>query len=239
MNIPEVTVKKMKIVKAFKPANCGVDNDKLYVEFEQESSVNIIHRFKRNLAAGLRIFPWFHPALYPRFKALDDKAYQLRKVEFPHHQTDIRYDSHDIALYKRLDKNHKWQKVTVDGLPDICFDPDLLTKPTGTPPKGRARLSSKRKRDSANSDGEEVCNKNLRLPIGDAQKHLVQQNDHDASPVSGESSKTDEGQITDLHAFSPASPAPPKHSMISTTTGTLSKLIQPKLSLKPIKKGFQ
>ena len=59
------------------------------------------------------------------------------------------------------------------------------------------------------------------------------------SSVPVQAPKSDEGQFTDLHAFSPARPAPPKHSMISTTTGALSKLIQPKLNLKPVHKGFQ
>ena len=58
------------------------------------------------------------------------------------------------------------------------------------------------------------------------------------SSVPAQTVKSDQGQFTDLHAFSPARPAPPKHSMISTTTGALSKLIQPKLNLKPVQKDF-
>ena len=191
MNIPLATVNKMKIIKAFRPVNSGPDNDKLYVEFAHESSVKIVHRFKRNLAAGLRIFLWFHPALYPRFKALDEEAYQLRKVKLPHHQTDIRYETNDIGLYKRLDKSHRWQKVSVEGLPEVCFDPDLLTEPCGSRPKGRARLNSKRKRESENSDEEEVCIKNSKLPNVD---HKVDGSSKDIEPaapapiVSGETS---------------------------------------------------
>ena len=97
MNIPPSTVAKMKIVKVFKPATAD-ETDRLYVEFVEESSVNILNRYRRNLAAGLRIFPWFPPALYPTFKALDDKSYQIRKVRKPFHQADIRYEANDIAL---------------------------------------------------------------------------------------------------------------------------------------------
>ena len=56
MNIPETTVAKMTIVRVFRPAS-NEDNEKLYVEFENEASVNIVHRYKKNLAPGLRIFP--------------------------------------------------------------------------------------------------------------------------------------------------------------------------------------
>ena len=135
MNIPETTVtKNMSIVRVFRPAS-NEDNEKLYVEFENEASVNIVHRYKKNLAQGLRIFPWFSPALYARFKALSDEAYQIRKVRQPFHQTDIRYESTDIALYKRIDRTYRWQKCEVEGLPDICIDPDLLTRPSDTPPR--------------------------------------------------------------------------------------------------------
>ena len=118
----------MKIIRVFKPATLE-DTDRIYVEFENEMSVKIVNRYRRNLAAGLRIFPWFPPALFPRFKALDEESYQLRKVKEPFHQTDIRYEHDDIVLYKRLDKSHRWQKVEVKNLPDLCLDSDLMHGP--------------------------------------------------------------------------------------------------------------
>ena len=146
-------------------------NEKLYVEFENEASVNIVHRYKKNLAQGLRIFPWFPPALYTRFKALSDEAYQIRKVRQPFHQTDIRYESTDIALYKRIDRTYRWQKCEVEGLPDICIGPDLLTRPSGTPSNGRAEVL-------------------------DLQGELVPT----PSSFPAQTVKSDQGQFTDLHA---------------------------------------
>ena len=79
----------MKIVKVFKSHN-PEEADKLYVEFEEENSVNILNRYRRNLSSEQRIFHWFPHAIYARYKALDDVSYQLRKVQKPFHQCDIR-----------------------------------------------------------------------------------------------------------------------------------------------------
>ena len=152
MSIPKSTLDKMKIIRAFRPAT-SAESDKLYVEFESEISANVVRRYRTNLAPGVRIFPWFSPALYERYKALEEEAYQLRKVKSPSHQTNIRYEVNDIALYKRLDRNHRWTKVEVSGLPNIVLDPDFLVKPSGGA-SGRRRLNSKRKRNSSNDDVE-------------------------------------------------------------------------------------
>ena len=76
---PSALSTKMKITRVFKPATLE-DTERIYVEFENEMNVKIVNRYRRNLAVGLRIFPWFPPAQFPRFKALDDESYQLRKV---------------------------------------------------------------------------------------------------------------------------------------------------------------
>ena len=52
MNIPTSTLNKMKIIRVFKPATVE-DTDRIYVEFENEMSVKIVNRYRRNLAAGL------------------------------------------------------------------------------------------------------------------------------------------------------------------------------------------
>ena len=253
MNIPESTVTKKKIVKAFKPANTE-ETEKLYVEFEDESSVNILNRYRRNLAAGLRIFPWFPPALYPRFKALDDESYQIRKVRQPFHQTDIRYEGNDIVLYKRLNKSYRWEKAEVLGLPEVCLDPALIVRPTTTPPRGRNRTNSKRKRSPSGTsalEDDSHSSKNPRLPAqqeieeekkdeeteenNDAEKQ-VKTDDVDTENLANVKSK-DAGQFTEHISYSPARPAPSKHSMITTTPGHLSKLKQPKLSYKPLQQS--
>ena len=206
-------------------------------------SVNILNRYRRHLAAGLRIFPWFPPALYPRFKALDDEAYQIRKVRQPFHQTDIRYEANDIALYKRLNKSYRWEKVEVLGLPDVVLDPALLTRPSSTPPRGRNRISSKRKMSPSRSPAnDQHASKNPRLPA----QIETEPDKIDETEVNNESEDpkidvkvdtgiasphlNDAGHFTEHHSYSPARPAPSKHSMITTTPGHLSKLKQPKLN---------
>ena len=241
MNIPTSTLEKMKIERVFKPATLE-ETDRIYVQFESEMSVKIVNRYRRNLAAGLRIFPWFPPALFSRFKALDDESYQLRKVRKPPHQTDIRYEEDDIALFKRLDKSHRWQKVEVKNLPNICLDPDLLVRPTSTPPRGRSRISSKRKRSNSRSPvKDQQVSKTPRVPNSEHSEKEKTDTEEVKSDRNDESEKVDKnddiGQFTKHHSYSPARPAPSKHSLITTTPGILSKLKQPKLNYKPVQKS--
>ena len=227
MNIPKTTLDKMKITRAFRPSN-NDDSDKLYVEFEDETSADIVRRYRLNLAPGVRIFSWYPPGLYQRYKALEEEAYRLRKVIEPYHQTDIRYESADIALYKRLDRNHRWQRVQVKGLPAIVFDPDLLVKPSGGA-LGRARLNSKRKRNSSNED--ENSSKNIR-PSSSPENNISESADQisTAEAAIDQTSTIDIGRYTEHHAYSPARIAPSKHSLITTTPLNFSKLKQPTLN---------
>ena len=227
MNIPETTVEKMKIVKAFKPSTAE-DTDRLYVEFEDESSVKILNRYKRNLSPGQRVFPWIPHSLYLRFKAIDDIAYQIRKVHQPFHQTDIRYEATDIAPYKRLNKSRRWEKVELHDLPDVCLDPTLLVTPSTTPPRGRSR-QPKRQRSSSRSPVEEnQATKTPRLnpTNNDESEREIIENPVEKSP------EMDFGNVTETLSFSPANPAPPKHSMIKTAPGHIPLLKQSKLAYK-------
>ena len=139
-------------------------------------------------------------------------------------------------------------------LPDICLDPDLLAEPSSTPPRGRIRASSKRKRSGSGSPA--LACKTPRLPTPKINDEIktnteeikdAEENNTEGVEIVGElnpsTSNADVGQFTEHHSYSPARPAPSKHSMITTTPGILSKLKQPKLNYKPIqqsgKKDFQ
>ena len=132
-------------------------------------------------------------------------------------------------------------------MPEVCLDPALLARPTSTPPRGRNRTNSKRKRSPSRSSDQvddQQPNKNPRLP---AQQENEQEKKDDKSEESIDD-KTDDvdsenlatvkakdaGQFTEHISYSPARPAPPKHSMITTTPGHLTKLKQPKLTYKPL-----
>ena len=170
----------------------------------------------------MKIFSWFSPELYERYKALEDEAYKLRRVVEPFHQTDIRYDTDDIALYKRLDRNHRWQRVEIHDLPDVVVDPDLLVRPTSGA-VGRARLNSKRKRNSSTEDDN--TSKNLK-PSSSPGSNSQKIDDVETT----KKTNVDVGRYTEHHAYSPVRIAPTKHSLITTTPLTLNKLKQPTLN---------
>ena len=64
-------------------------------------------------------------------------------------------------------------------------------------------------------------------------------NDNLDTEVPANSHLNDAGQFTEHHSYSPARPAPSKHSMITTTPGVLSKLKQPKLNYKPVQQSVK
>ena len=245
MNVPESTLKNMKIVRTFRPSSTIRDTDRLYVEFESESSVNILNRYKRNLPVHSKICLWSPPAIYPRYKALDDVSFQLRKVIQPYHQCDIRYESNDIALYKRLNRLQRWERVQVDDLPEVIIDPAIAVATPLVPASGRNRMNStKRNRSNSTSSVEEnQATKTLKLSV--QEEDVVNVIDDELKNVSDEkldeSPKTpteptsthDIGKFTEHHVYSPARQAPSKHSMITTTPGHLSSLKQTKISYKP------
>ena len=130
-------------------------------------------------------------------------------------------------------------------LPQICFDPALFTRPSSTPPRGRNRISSKRKRSSSRSpakDEDQHASKTIKLPDVseiDPEKKIDEtetSNEDDTRDLS-KANMNDAGQFREHISYSPARPAPSKHSMITTTPGHLSKIKQPKLSYKPLQQS--
>ena len=131
-------------------------------------------------------------------------------------------------------------------LPDICLDPDLLARPSSTPPRGRNRASSKRKRSGSRSPGQASKAHKISDDTEIISEETNDSEEYDAEKINEvaedthNSSMADVGHFTEHHSYSPARPAPSKHSMITTTPGLLSKLKQPKLNYKPVqqKKDF-
>ena len=244
MNVPESTLERMKIVRVFRPFN-NENNNKLYVEFETENSVSILNRYKRNLPVDCKVSLWFPPAIYPRYKALDDMSYQLRKVILPYHQTDIRYEANDIVLYKRLNKFKRWEKVIVDNLPEVI----LQVTPSLTPAQGRIRISSAKRNRSNSMEENTQAKKTQRISVD--QEEVEEKNEEktdDKLEIAEEDTEVkddakaatkpdlvvkDAGKFTEHHSYSPARPAPSKHSLITTTPGQIPVMKQTKLVYKP------
>ena len=73
----------------------------------------------------------------------------------------------------------------------------------------------------------------------DSEKKIdeTKSSNEDDTRDSAKANINDAGQFTEHISYSPARPASPKHSMITTTPGHLSKIKQPKLSYKPLQQS--
>ena len=78
MKIPSDKVKEMKILRTFRPSQ-QPDSDRLYAEFADLSSVNLINLYVRNLQPGTNVDIWIPPCLFQRFRDFDRLNYSIRK----------------------------------------------------------------------------------------------------------------------------------------------------------------
>ena len=143
MKVPVEEVKKMKIVKTFRPSK-QPDSDRLYAEFEEEASILLINRYVRNLQPDSNVDIWVPPSLYQRFREFDTAAYKLRsgpdKVK-----TRVKYGDSDFILMKKSPSCHSWTNVIPENLSPYNPNPPSFLNPSGSPPVGRDSRDKKRK----------------------------------------------------------------------------------------------
>ena len=86
---------------------------------------------------------------------------------------------------------------------------------------------------------DQQVSKTPRVPNSEHSEKEKTDTEEVKSDRNDESEKVDKnddiGQFTEHHSYSPARPAPSKHSLITTTPGILSKLKQ--LNYKPVHKS--
>ena len=124
--------------------------------------------------------------------------------------------------------------MTVDDLPEVCIDPDLLALPSLNPALGRNRISStKRNRsNSASSDDSAKATKTIKLSEKPIENEIENEEECDEDIVTTTPPVADIGRFTEHHSYSTARHAPAKHSMI-TTTPVQASMKQTKLTYKP------
>ena len=144
MKIPVSKIKSLKIKRIFAPVNQPKnDPDRLYVEFEEESSVHYIYSYVRNLCKGIKLHIYIPHSFFDRFEAIDSIAYKIRKGPGDF-KTRIQYGTNDLILYKKSPSDLSWNIVPLEDLPPLNLEPPQPQ--SNSPPLGRPRTLKRKER---------------------------------------------------------------------------------------------
>ena len=144
MKISVDKIRSMKQARVFSSASIF---DRIYVEFEEETSANYIYSLARNLKPEVKLHMHVPHSFYSRHQGIKDQEYPIRKG-YGNVKTKIQFGYDDLYLSKRCSKESSWQVVELDFgvLPPV----DLTPPPSqsSSPPPGRSRNSKSRKNSS-------------------------------------------------------------------------------------------
>ena len=149
MKVPETEIKRMKIIRTFRPANQPLSN-RLYAEFDDEYTVNLINKYVRNLRDSANIHIWIHPSLYERFCDFDTASYIIRKGP-GNFKARVKYGETDFILIKKSPSCPSWTKVIPEKLSPFNPTPPGYTNPSLSPPIGRENRSKRKERSPLTS----------------------------------------------------------------------------------------
>ena len=144
MKIPDDEIKAMNILRTFRPAR-KPDSDTLYAEFVEETSVNLINQYTRNLQPGTNVDIWIPPTLFQRFRDFDHAKYMIRKGP-GNFKAKIKYGDTDFILMKKSPSCPSWSNVVPDVLSPLDPSPPAYINPSSSPPIGRNSRSKRKER---------------------------------------------------------------------------------------------
>jgi hypothetical protein len=156
MKVPLHIIRQLKIVKVFPPAH-RLDFTRLYAEFSDIQSANLVFSYARNLKPGTSVFLYVPHQFYKRFQDVDNEAYKLRNSD-EKWKTKIKFGSTDLILLKKPRNGGIWTEVNIDNLSPLDLH-STLQPPTvsSSPPRGR-----KRPRADESTDNDELSSKSMK-----------------------------------------------------------------------------
>lgn len=168
MSIPQEVFESLTIHDVFRqPGEEGSENDKLFIEFEEENMAKTIYRYTRKMNKGCGIHNLIPDAFRERANQLENLAYQLRHSS-PAYNTKIRWGTCDLILERKLKGDHtaKYKSVTIhnSSLPpvDLHAGPKVrLSTPSTSPAPGR-KGRKKRPRSSGSLTSPTIQHKSSR-----------------------------------------------------------------------------
>ena len=157
MAIPEEVMAKLEMSKIFRRAG-RQEEDKLYVEFEEDNMSGLVYKYARKLRRECNIHTYIPEAFRERAAELEKVAYELRHST-PSYNTKIRWGASDLLLERReRGSQRQYRTVMVRDLPpvDMAATPrEVVTTPTSSPAPGRKdRKKRARSEESSNKSPE-------------------------------------------------------------------------------------
>jgi hypothetical protein len=170
MKVPVHIIKQLNIARVFSPAH-QIDFNKLYAEFGDIQSANLVFSYARNLKPGMSVFLYIPHQFYRRFKDIDTVAYNLRNGE-EKWKTKIKFGTSDLILLKKPKTGGSWTEVNLPNLSPLDLHPDSSSFPgSSSPPRGRSR---KRSRCDTSEDDQDRLAKSHKLNKGEAASDVTQ-----------------------------------------------------------------
>ena len=148
MKVPHHILSNLSIQRIFTPKN--PNTNRLYVEFADQITADLIWSFSVNLLPGRRVKLWIPPQFYERFKAIDFHAFNLRTGS-EKFKTSIKFGNSDFAYMRKPLFGGPWVDVPMDSFPPIDFSIGS-TSSSSSPPRGRQRQESLKRPRSLESD---------------------------------------------------------------------------------------
>ena len=170
----------MKILRTFRPSQ-QPDSDRLYAEFADLSSVNLINLYVRNLQPGTNVDIWIPPCLFQRFRDFDRLNYSIGKgpVNF---KAKIKYGETVFVFVKKSPTCHSWTEEVPEKLSPLEPSASFVNISSSQPlcrssrskrktssPLNRSTNKSKASRIGSQDDSEEEL-ETVEHPLGPAIK---------------------------------------------------------------------
>ena len=228
MKVPEHILSNLSIKRIFTPKNPSTH--RLYVEFLDQITADLIWSYSRNLQSGMKVKLWVPPQFHDRFNAIDRHAYGLRTGS-EKFRTSIKYGTSDFSYMTKPLVGGYWSDVSLYSFPPIDFS--IGSAPaSSSPPKGRQRKESHKRprspeRDeraskNAKNDNDDIATNDAdNLATNDAEdiakNYAEELSKIDATvPGSGSSPRFRPGNIIpDLGKFLPSACLSPKSPSVN------------------------
>ena len=141
MAIPEEELSRIQFARIFRrEGDTKTNNDKLYVEFVEESMATRVYKYVRKMRSHCKILTFIPGAFRERGEELEKVAYSLRHSN-PSHKTRIRWGWGDLILEKKKrGSREQYRSVNVTHLPPVnlmATSRQKLTNQTSSPAPGR------------------------------------------------------------------------------------------------------
>ena len=206
MAIPEDEISKIQFARIFRrEGDINPNDDKLYVEFVEESMPAIIYKYLKKMRSRCNVLTFIPEAFRERAMVLEKAAYNLRHSD-PKYNIKIRWGWGDLILERKMrGSREQFRPVHMTHLPpvDLTATPrERPNTPTSSPAPGRkVRKKRARSEESVNlSPIHKVCREDKQ-----------QEKTTETAPMSAPPSRMDAGFFSPINFVTPKGSSQPSN----------------------------